>query len=186
MSIFLDIHSPFDLPAPSEEWLRPIEHYDPDLRIFRSRKHPVYCLARVAKHSAGLSAAFFAKIPNLNPDTAVCLHYGLVAVPLTLHTLAIQSSPHDTVKKLMDRDVWKHGGWERVADILDQQDEKREADVAAKRRDDLRVRARAMRTGFLYRTGARVSLVSPVSRRRVSPSDPTASETAGRPASGGQ
>jgi hypothetical protein len=175
VSIFIDTPSPFDLPAPSEEWCRVLEQYDPDLRIFRSVKHPVYRLARVAKNSAGLTAAFFDKIPNLNPDTATCIRHGIVAVPLTLHTAAIQGAPQLIVDRLQRRDVWRHGGWERVADILDEQDRTRENQVAAERQDSLRVRSRAMRTGFQYRTGARVSLVSPV-RARV-PDRPAAVES---------
>lgn len=169
MSIFLDVPSPFDLPAPSDEWCRAIEQYDPDLRIFRSLKHPVYRLARVARNSAGLTAGFFEKIPNLNPDTVFCIQKGLVAVPLTLHTAALAGSPHLIVDRLMRRDVWRHGGWETVADLLDKQDETRDQQVATERQDALRVRSRAMRTGFQYRTGARVSLVSPVRERFPDP-----------------
>lgn len=173
MSIYLSsVHSPFGLPALSDEWCRPLEQYDPDLRIFPSQKMPVYRVARVARNSGGLSAVFFGSIAGLNPDTAVCIKNRLVAVPVTIHRAGAQSSPETIVKKLQDRDVWRHGGWEKVADILDAQDVKREENVAAARQTELRARSRAMRTGFLYRTGARVSLVSPLrnSAERTAPS----------------
>ena len=186
MSIYLaDVHSPFGLPALTDEWLRSLEQYDPDLRIFPSQKMPVYRVARVARNSGGLSSVFFGNIQGLNPDTAICIKHKLVAVPVTIHKAGAESSPDVILKKLQDRDVWRHGGWEKVADILDAQDVVREKKVEQQRRDDLRVRARAMRSGFLYRTGARVSLVSPLRNVAAAATSSPSAQGSALPEAGG-
>lgn len=160
LGIYLDLPSPFSLRRPDPSWCATIAAYDPELVIYPSQKDFVYRLARKAKHSGGFNRDTFAKLPNLHPDTQVCLEHGLVAVT-TIPVKAIDAPAANIVDQLYGRDLWRQGGADAVADRLDEGDAEREAAVDRKNEDELRVRARAMRNGYLYRTGARVSLVSP-------------------------
>jgi hypothetical protein len=152
------ISSPFNLPEPSDEWLREIELYDPDLRIFPSQKHPVYRLMRVARHSGLLTSKIFGKMDTLTNDLRIAIANGLVSVT-TIPMGAIHAPAVLIVGQLRRRDLWANGGADAVADQLDKQDADRERAIDDGRRADLRDRARAMRIGYLRRTGARVSLL---------------------------
>jgi hypothetical protein len=174
VSIYLRLVSPFRLPDPDSAWLQPIADYDPDLRIYPSQKDYVYRLARVAHHSGGMNRALFRRLPNMNPDTVVCLDRGLVPVT-TIPAGAIYAPPEKIVEQLYWRDLWAHGGAEAVADRLEVQEVAREMKRDADHQDEGRARFRAMRRSYLYRTGGRVSLVNPRRPERpalVSPSTP--------------
>lgn len=169
LGIYLDLPSPFGLPRPERGWCDEIEHYDPELVIYPSQKDYLYRLARKAVSSGGFNQRMFSVLPNLHPDTRVCLEHRLVAVT-TIPVAAIYVSPTRIVDQLFGRDMWKHGGADVIADKLDQADADHEKRIDDKNREELRVRARAMRVGYMTRTGARVSLVSP--RRPAAASSP--------------
>jgi hypothetical protein len=160
MSIWIEgLPNPFALREPSAAWLSALERYDADLRVYVSQKHRTYRLARLARHSGPMNGKLFGAIPGLHPDTRVCLQRGLVPVT-TIPPPAIDAPAELVVAQLRRRDTWHvHGGdIEKIADSLEHRDTLREAAVDAGIREELRSRARAMRTGYLYRTGARVAL----------------------------
>jgi hypothetical protein len=166
IDIYLELVNPFHLPKPSFGWLQAIADYDAELVIFPSQKQYVYRLARRARKSGALTGQYFGRLPNLHPDTKVMFEHQLVPVT-TIPAGAIHVPPFNIVEQLKARDQWRVGGGndaaaaDRVAGVLDLQDRAREQAVDDHNRAELRTRARAMRTGYQYRTGARVSLVRP-------------------------
>jgi hypothetical protein len=159
MSIYIRLSSPFDLPDPDPAWLRPIEDYDADLRIYPSQKDYVYRVARLARKTGGLNGKMFGKLEHLNPDTKVCLERGLVPV-FTCPVAALQAPAENVVEQLRRRDTFGKTA-EEVDAMLQAQDDTRDARVDRENREGLRDRVRAMRVGLLYREGHRISLVSP-------------------------
>lgn len=170
MALWLDgVPSPFHLPKPGEEWLRAIEAYDSDLRLFPSQKDACYRLMRAAKMSGGMSPDVFAKaMAVIHPDTRIAIQHGLVAVT-TVPPGAIHASASLVVQWLKDHDLWKAGGAERAADMLEVGELRAQAAKDAALKDEGRQRHLASRVGFQYRTGTRVSLVRPPSRDTASP-----------------
>lgn len=170
MSIYLPgITNPFNLPTPKNWWLKPIEDYDAELRIFPSQKHPVYVLARKDHRSGGMRmSAVLAKTPGLHPNTKILLDHQLVFV-CVIYRDALGQPPQNVVQQLRERDQWAVGGGQdessadKVADLLDQRDADLEAARKQKFHDDGKLIHESARTTFQYRIGARVSLVRPPS-----------------------
>lgn len=152
--------NPFNLPTPSPGWLKPIAEYDSLLRIVPSQKHPVYRLMRVARRTGKMLDAAFSKITDLHVDTRLALQLGLVAVT-TLPAAILTAPPEHVVQWLKDHDLEAHGGADRVADRLEQAESRRELIDEISTRSENGVRHRASRVSYLYRTGARVSLICP-------------------------
>lgn len=162
-SNYLDLPSPFNLPRPSAHWLRVLHHFDPDLVIFPSQKQPgVYRLMRRARNSGGLTSRLFRKLTSLvHPDTKIAFEQRLVSVT-TVPLEAVRAPAEKLCAQLRLRDTWRFGGPSSDASALAL--ERMEAEEAAKQnaawRAETRVRHRAARNSFLYRSGARVSLVN--------------------------
>lgn len=176
MALWIDgIPSPFHLPRPGEEWLRAIESYDADLRLFPSQKDPCYRLMRAAKLSGGMSPkAFESAMSVLHPDTRLAIQYGLVAVT-TVPPGAIHASSALVVQWLRDHDLWKVGGAERAADLLEVGELRTQMAKDAAQKDEGRQRHLASRVAFQYRSGTRVSLVRPP--RPEAPTSPLVAST---------
>jgi len=171
-SIFL-AHVPnrFSLAVPRETWLKPIQDYDSELRIFPSQTQPCFRLMRVASHSGGMSHKIFKDIPGIHPDTKVALENRLVAV-CTIPPMALDAPPDNIVMQLRRRDQWAIGGGQgmdagdKIADMLDRRDADNYEFKRAEIREEGKDLHRGSRISFLYRTGARVSLVRPPTYRK--------------------
>lgn len=168
MGIYLeDVPNKFGLLVPKPYWLKPIEDYDPDLRIFPSQTQGCYRLMRVAHHSGPMAGKVFEGITEgIHPDTLVAIKYGLVAVT-TIPPMALSAPPHNIVQQLRERDQWVLGGGrdaaagDRIADLLDQRDTTNRAALEREVHNDGLLIHESARVSLLYRTGARVSLVKP-------------------------
>ena len=177
MSIFLDTANRFALPTPTPGWLQPIADYDGELVLFASQEHPVYRLCRRAHRSGGVTAAIFKRLPCVKPDTLLMTEQHLVPVTTILKE-AVGRPPSEIVAQLQRRDQWRAAGGsdeaaaDRLADTLDAVDADQRAAVSAGVTAGTRERARAMRVGYLYRTGARVSLVRPTRLPAPGPTNP--------------
>lgn len=166
MSIYLPgIANRFNLPTPKNWWLKPIEDYDAELRIFPSQKHPVYVLARKDHRAGGMRMSqILAKTPGLHPNTKILLEHQLVFVSV-IYRDALGQPPQKVVQQLRERDQWAIGGGQddsaadKVADRLDARDAQAEIDRKQKFHDDGKLIHESARTTFQYRIGARVSLV---------------------------
>lgn len=181
MSIFIEgTPNPFELLKPPDYWLKPIQDYDADLRLYPSQTKPVYRLARVAHRSGGILRRTVGKLadnlPGTHPDTKVAFDYGLQPVT-TIPKDAVTAPPQNIVQQLMARDQWLHGkgtdddAAARVSKLLDDRDAAHVESLHQQNRDELYRRSEAARISLLYRIGARVSLVKPPAlTRRSSPS----------------
>lgn len=186
---YIDLPSPFGLAKPSAAWLSAVLAYDDQLVIFPSQQQAVYRLCRRRKHSVGLTAELFKTLPvpaHFVPDTQILVHYELVPLPWALQAGAVKADPALTIQTLARRDTWKvfrgPDGGNRYADHLDRTEVEDEARARADWKKEQGVRHRAARVGYLYRTGARISLVSP--RRMSPPATATVSPPAAAPSDG--
>lgn len=176
IDIYIDAPSPFGLARPTKAWCETIAAFDPDLRIFPSQKHPCFRLMRVARVEGPMNLQRFKRVMDqLHPDTQIALQHGLVAV-FTMPAEIMKLDPLRVVEKLRRRDQWAFRDGDAVADALDQRDVAAEKEIDDRRRADSHDRRRAMRISYLYRTGARVSLVPPRRQPAAAASAPTTGE----------
>lgn len=191
---YIDLVSPFGLPRPSKGWLDAVLKYDDQIVIFPSQQQAVFRICRRRKRSVGLTGDLFKKLPvpaSFVPDTQILVHYELVPLPWALQAQAVRADPALTIATLWKRDSWDvfggPDGGDRHADHLDRAEVEQEQTDRANWKKEQRVRHRASRVAYQYRTGARISLVSP-RRRTPAPatatvSPPTAATTEGSPVS---
>jgi hypothetical protein len=175
--IYLPLASPFGLQAPSLAWQRAVAEYDPDLRIFPSQKRKTYRVGRVARQSGGLKRSLFKNSDGLHPDTRIALELGLVLLGWDLPPTILRAPAQHLVDVLRRRDQWRFSSGDAVADHIDRQEAD---DAAAKKRkwkDDNKPRHRAAKVSLQYRTGARISLFSPVRRSHASAVSPSSVAT---------
>lgn len=174
MSIFLDTPNPFHLATPSAGWLQMIADYDGDLRLMPSQTAPVYRLMRLARHTGSTNSRLWRdKGLTMCADTKTA--FDLHLVPITTFTKETSAMPVEHILQwLRDHDISAHGGADAVADRLDAAEAKKEIAADQAYSDEGRVRHRAARIGYQYRTGARVSLVRRIRREGldVSPFTP--------------
>lgn len=176
-TLFLnDIPSPFNLPRPRRWWAQVLADFDPDLRIFPSQKQPVYRVMRLARLSGGLNLDRFRHLLHaLNPDTRIALERHLVPV-MTFGPDVFNRHPSLIVAALRRRDTWAlaPGGdandrGDAAADALDQMEADAQAAIDRRIKDENRQRQKAMALAYRYRTGSRVSLVTPRKRPSSTP-----------------
>lgn len=166
--------------TPPAFFLQRLHDYDGDLVILPSRYKPfAYVIARRRYYSAGLTdKALESTITQ--PDTLMCLHYGLVPVCL-MYKHGPTWNPDTVLQSLMARDLWAHGGADKVCDMLEQQEEDEKAKQRAATREDLWHRSGDAWRSYQARTGQRVGYTSSqearTAGRRISNS-PSSSSTA--------
>lgn len=161
--IYIDVPSPFGLSRPTEAWCRVIADYDSELRIFPSQTHPVYRLMRKARQMGPMNAdRFKGVLTQLHPDTQIAIHRHLIAV-FTMPKEITTVGPERVVAKLRLRDQWQFKDGDAVADALESREAADETAIDQKRKFEYQTRRRAAGISLLYRTGARVSLIKPVS-----------------------
>lgn len=166
-SIYIDVPSPFGLSKPSPAWCRTIADFDPDLRIFPSQTHPLFRLMRKA-HNTPIAetvkrmekAQRDGVLKDIHPDTAIAIKHGLVAV-FTIPAEIVQLSPERVVAMLRNRDQWAFKNADEVADRLEANENDADKAVRRERFRQYQERRRAAGISLSYRSGARVSLVSP-------------------------
>lgn len=168
---YLDLPSPFGLAKLSDSFCKVIAAYDPDLVIFPSQKHPFYRLARPVRHGSVRNWALYKKLPGVTDDIRIMLDRQLIALPFALPAKIASAPPEHVVATIRARDTWAFGGpdgaGDRAADALEAKEKAKQKIIDDRYADEMRQRKKAAGIAFLYRTGARVSLVSP--RRMVAP-----------------
>jgi hypothetical protein len=139
--------------VPPLYFLQRVFDFDNMLVIVPSRNVPfAYVIARRKQFSKGLSdKALEGTIRQ--PDTLMCLQYGLVPVCLMYKT-GPSWEVDGLLRTLAARDMWAHGGPDKVADMLEAQEEAAKAKIQAETRDDLRNRSFAAWDSYKARTGA--------------------------------
>ena len=164
--------------VPPAYFLQRIHDFDSYLVIVPSRKTPfAYVIARRKQRSKGLTDKAIVDTIT-QPDTKMCLLYGLVPVCLMFKT-GPSWNPDPIIAKLKARDMWAHGGAEKVADLLEVQEEGERQKVRKDIRDDLWNRSGDAWRSYQARTGQRTKLSRPDPTRTerripIAPSSSTA------------
>ena len=122
--------------VPPPFFLQRLYDFDNMLVLMPSRRVPfAYVIARRRQRTAGLSAK--ALIDSIDqPDTKMCLLHGCVPVSLMYRTGSTWDID-SVIRTLTARDMWAHGGADKVADMLEEQEAKEKADTRAAIRADL-------------------------------------------------
>lgn len=139
--------------VPPPYFLSRIYDQDAMLVVIPSRATPfAYVIARRKQFGPGLSSAAV-DAQYSHPDTRMCIHYGCVPVCLMFRN-GTSWDPDPIIRKLQARDMWAHGGADKVADMLEAQEaeEKRKA-LEASRKEIYERSGDGWRT-YQARTGA--------------------------------
>lgn len=146
--------NPFNLSEPPAWWLAKLYDFDHMLVLIPSRKQSKYMLARRRQLTAGIGDV--AMLDNKNPDTLML--YSHQAVPVGYLNFSGNWTIDSLLADLKARDVWAHGGADKVIAIV----EDAEADAEIKRhrelRDNMDHRARDAYRSLKARTGQRVTV----------------------------
>lgn len=138
--------------VPPEYFLQRIYDYDTMLVLFPSQVRPgCYIIARRREKSPGLTSAALAAVAN--PDTRTCMAMGWVPV-CAMYQTGISWDPTPIIAKLKARDIWAHGGAEKVADLLEAQEDAEAKARTKALRDDLWNRSGDGWRTYQARTGA--------------------------------
>ena len=114
--------------VPPAYFLQRIYDQDAMLVVMPSRQTPfAYVIARRKQGGVGLTDAGIDAVYT-KPDTKMCIKYGCVPVCLMYKT-GPTWDPDAIIRSLRARDLWAHGGPDKVADMLEAQEE---ADRTAK------------------------------------------------------
>lgn len=145
--------NPFGLSKPPDYFLQRLLDYDHQLVVIPSRQQPLYRLARRVQFTAGIGP-----LAVLSPeaDTAMMHTHGIV--PVTTIVRFGGSNFWDAeavIQKLRDRDIWEHGGAEKVTEMIEAAEAADRQRILERTRDQLRVRANDGFNSLLARTGAR-------------------------------
>lgn len=137
---------------PSAYFLQRLYDFDSMLVVVPSRRVPhAYIIARRRQYSAGLTdKAIEGTIEQ--PDTKMCLQYGVVPVCL-MFKMGPSWDPDPIIRTLAARDLWAHGGPDKVADLLEEQEEAERKRVQKAIRDDLYERSGDAWRSYQARTG---------------------------------
>lgn len=140
------------MPVPPEYFLQRLYDYDALLVMFASRVRPgCYVLARRREQTPGLRDSKLAEIAN--PDTRQCMAMGWLPVCMIVQSGA-NWNPEQIIAKLAARDIRAHGGGEKVADLLEAQEDAEKTATKAAIREDLWNRSGDGWRTYQARTGA--------------------------------
>jgi hypothetical protein len=142
------------MPVPPAHFLAPIHDYDDKLVILPSRQQPyTYVIARRRQLTAGLK---FMKVDEDTPvDTKMCIENDCIPV-CRMFQHGTSWDPQPILAKFRARDMWAHGGPEKVNELLLAQEAAEKAKTRAATRDDLYNRSGDGWRTYQRRTGQRV------------------------------
>jgi hypothetical protein len=138
---FIVEENPFGLAAPPTWFLEEMWKFDPCLVIFPSKEEALYRLARRVEHGQAI-LTLVADPAKRRPDTTMFWKHRLVPVTSILPSPFVHWSPI-LLKDLAERDIRRQGGYKKVADRLDAEDEEKRSISAASIEDGAMIRARA-------------------------------------------
>lgn len=142
---------------PPEFWLQRLFDYDADLVVFPSIQVPfAYCLARRARLTGGMNDKILGG--GATPDTKFCLQHKLLPVTIIYRHSTASWSIDNIIGDLQSRDIWKHGGAEKVSDMQDANDDAERAKIKQNIRDDMYNRSGDAWRSYQARTGQRSKL----------------------------
>jgi hypothetical protein len=139
------------LSAPPAWWQQQLFDFDPLLVLIPSRQFPFYRLTRRSR--VKIDPNHIWSVAH-EADTHMMAQYSVVPVTTVIrHGGAWQID--NILRELRARDVWSNGGAEKIANALDEKDEKDRQKVRAQIRSDMDHRSRDAWRSYQARTGQR-------------------------------
>ncbi len=139
--------------APPAYFLQRLYDFDAELVLMPSRERPgAYVLGRRKQWGPGLSEAAVDGVYT-KPDTKMAILNGTVPVCMVFKPVNGSWSPDPLIRTLMARDIWAHGGADKVADMLEAQEDAEKKATQAAIRDDLYNRSGDAWRSYQARTG---------------------------------
>ncbi len=156
------------MPVPPAHFLAPIHDYDHMLVLMPSRQQPhTYVIARRRQLTAGLK---YLTVDEKTPaDTRMCIEND--AIPICrMFQHGVSWNPEPILAKLRARDMWAHGGPEKVAELLEGQEAAEKLQQQAAIKSELYERSGDGWRTYQARTGQRVlgTPLTPQPEQRVS------------------
>jgi hypothetical protein len=139
--------------TPPAYFLQRLYDFDAELVLMPSREQPgAYVLGRRKQWGPGLTEATIGAIYT-KADTKMAILNGCVPVCMVFKPVSGSWSPDGLIAKLAARDIWTHGGANKVADMLEAQEDAAKAANAQAIRDDLYNRSGDAWRSYQARTG---------------------------------
>ena len=152
--------------TPPAWFLQRFYDFDAMLVLIPSRRVPfAYVIARRKQLSKGLTCKAIEDTLD-QPDTKMCLLYGCVPVCLMYKHGPIWN-PDRVLESLRARDLWAHGGADKVADMLEAQEAAEKEKIRRQIRDDLYNRSGDAWRSYQHRTGQSTILSKDFSKPRT-------------------
>jgi|KBSSwiStaDraftv2_1062776.scaffolds.fasta_scaffold06641_4 hypothetical protein len=138
---------------PPAYFLQRLYDFDAMLVLMPSRDQPgAYVLGRRKQFGPGLTPAAVQGVYT-KPDTRMCILNGAVPVCMVFKPANGSWSPDPLIRTLMARDIWAHGGADKVADMLEEQEEAEKVATLAASRKEIYERSGDGWRSYLARTG---------------------------------
>ncbi len=139
--------------APPKYFLQRLYDFDAMLVLMPSREQPeAYVLGRRKQWGPGLTEAAIDAIYT-KADTKMAILNGTVPVCMVFKPINGSWNPDPLIRTLTARDIWTHGGADKVADMLEKQEDDEKAANSAAIRDDLYNRSGDAWRSYQARTG---------------------------------
>ncbi len=140
---------------PPAYFLQRLYDFDAMLVLMPSRDVPgAYVLGRRKQFGKGLTEEGLAGVYS-KPDTRMAILNNAVPVCMVFRPIGTAGwNPDSLIQKLKARDIWEHGGAEKVADMLEAQEDAEKEATRAAIRDDMWNRSGAQWRSYQARTGA--------------------------------
>lgn len=150
----------FQLAAPPKWWLEELWCYDVDAVILPSRQEACFRLTRRSKRAPRLldgryTHPLVSMMPS--PDTIMCAEYGVVPA-LTITPMSGWTP--DILKAIVERDMWRVGGWKGTEKILLEKEEKERVETKKRISDMVDEGAGDYYRRLVNLTGSRASYAS--------------------------
>lgn len=139
--------------APPRYFLQRLFDFDAMLVLMPSREQPgAYVLGRRKQWGPGLTEAAIDAVYT-KADTKMAILNGCVPVCMVFKPISGSWSPDGLIAKLAARDIWAHGGADKVADMLEAQEDAAKDATRKAIRDDLYNRSGDAYRSYKARTG---------------------------------
>lgn len=140
--------------APPRYFLQRLYDFDAMLVLMPSRNQPgAYVLGRRKQFGPGITEKALDAVYT-KADTKMCILNGAVPVCMVFKPMTGSWSPDPLIQKLKARDMWAHGGADKVADMLEAQEEAAKKKISDDIRADMYNRSGDAWRSYQARTGA--------------------------------
>lgn len=138
---------------PPTYFLQRLYDFDNMLLLLPSRDNPgAYVLARRKQWGPGITEKAVGGVYT-KADTKMCILNGAVPVCMVFKPMSGSWNPDPLIRTLMARDIWAHGGADKVADMLEAQEDAAKAAILEQSRKEIYDRSGDGWRSYQARTG---------------------------------